>query len=177
MSGKHYLSVKLTDLPIAGGKLRGVFAIADIAKGEVLAVWGGRILTLDQLKSTDPMRELHAVQVEKDLFLAPINQMEPANYFNHSCNPSAGLRGQITLVSMRAIAQGEQVCYDYAMSEASSYNEFDCLCGGPNCRHQITGDDWKLTELWERYRGYFSPHVRRKINAWIEERGLHSAGV
>ena len=175
--GTHYLSPKLTVLPVVGSRLRGIFAITDIRADEVLAVWGGRIVTNVKLKSIQPLLQEHAVQVEEGLFLAPINQVEPANYFNHSCNPNAGLRGQIALVAMRPITSGEQVCYDYAMNNANPIEEFACICGELNCRRQITGDDWKLSTLWLRYSGYFSPYIRRKINIFIKERRLNFAGV
>ena len=40
-----------------------------------------------------------------------------------------------------------------------------CQCGGPDCRGRITGNDWQLPDLWERYRGHFSPYLQRRIDA------------
>ena len=56
---------------------------------------------------------------------------------------------------MRAIAQGEEICLDYAMCDGSSYDEFDCTCGLPDCRGRVTGEDWKRPELWERDEAIF----------------------
>lgn len=39
-----------------------------------------------------------------------------------------------------------------------------CGCGRPRCRGTITGDDWQLANLPERYRGYFSWYLQRKID-------------
>ena len=36
-------------------------------------------------------------------------------------------------------------------------------CGTPSCRGLITGGDWKLPELQERYAGFFSSYITRKI--------------
>jgi len=83
--------------------------------------------------------------------------------FNHSCNPNSGLSGQITLIAIREIERDEEVCFDYAMSDSSDYDEFECHCGQPNCRKKITGRDWKLPELQGRYRDYFSPYLQRRI--------------
>ncbi|HMY16300.1 MAG TPA: hypothetical protein PKA58_08205, partial [Polyangium sp.] len=52
---------------------------------------------------------------------------------------NAGLDGQIVLRAMRGIVPGEEICYDYAMSDGSDYDEFECTCGTPDCRQQITG--------------------------------------
>ena len=84
---------------------------------------------------------------------------------NHSCNPNAGLSGQICLIAMRDINVGEEVCFDYAMSDSSDYDEFECHCGAPNCRKKITGNDWKLLELHKKYEGYFIPYLQRRIQS------------
>ena len=42
-----------------------------------------------------------------------------ARFMNHSCEPNAGLSGQVVLVAMRDIRDGEEILYDYAMSDGS----------------------------------------------------------
>jgi hypothetical protein len=49
------------------------------------------------------------------------------------------------------------------MCDSLPYDEFDCDCGASNCRGRITGDDWKMKELQERYAAYFSPYLQRRI--------------
>jgi SET domain-containing protein len=140
----------------------GVFARAAIQKGERIAVWGGEVVTRENFdRLPDRLRRL-SVQVEEDLFLVALNE-GPADYINHSCNPNAGMNGQIVVVAMRDIAVGEQICFDYAMTDGSDYDEFECHCGAPNCRQQVTGRDWRNPELWEPYAGYFSPYLARRI--------------
>ncbi len=34
-----------------------------------------------------------------------------------------------------------------------------CRCGSPICRGIITGNDWQLQEVQERYQGHFSPFL------------------
>ena len=75
------------------------------------------------------------------------------------------MRNATQLIAMHDIAIGEELTYDYATSDASDYDEFDCACGSANCRVRITGNDWKLPELQTRYRKMFSPYMQRKINA------------
>ena len=64
---------------------------------------------------------------------------------------------------MRDIEAGEEVCFDYAMSDGEPYDEFDCQCGTPLCRGQVTGNDWQRPELQKRYDGYFSPYLQARI--------------
>lgn len=140
----------------------GVFALRPIHKDELIAVWGGKVVTRATLDTLpDRLRRL-SIQVEEDLFLVALHE-GPADYVNHSCDPNCGLRGQIALVALRDIAPGEQVTFDYAMSDGSDYDEFECGCGAPICRGRVTGRDWRLPELWTRYHGYFSPYLARRI--------------
>ena len=48
----------------------------------------------------------------------------PADWVNHSCEPNCGLSGQIALVALRRLEPGEEVCFDYAMSDGSPYDQF-----------------------------------------------------
>ncbi len=159
-----YLSRKLVlqHCPEKGG--RGIFALEPLVKDEVLAVWGGVIVPGSRLSEYPTYAQTHGLQVEDDLFLLPLTEDDPSDYFNHSCNPNAGLLGQITLVAMRAIETGEEVCFDYAMSDSNPYDEFECGCGSPLCRGKVTAEDWRRKDLQERYRGYFSPYLTRRIN-------------
>jgi uncharacterized protein len=160
-----YLSPKLEgrNYPEKGGY--GVFAREAVSKGEVLTVWGGFIVSGSQLSNYSEYVQTHGIQVEEDCFFLPLNGDDPADYFNHSCSPNAGLSGQICLVAMRDIQPEEEVCFDYAMSDSNSYDEFDCSCGTLDCRGRICADDWKRPELQERYQGYFTPYLQRRIDA------------
>jgi hypothetical protein len=77
---------------------------------------------------------------------------------------------------MRNIAQGEEICFDYAMSDGSPYDEFDCACDAPNCRGRITGEDWRRPELQRKYANWFSPYLRRRIEQLNPEQNYHPNG-
>ena len=47
----------------------------------------------------------------------------------------------------------------------TAYDEFACGCGAARCRGRVSGDDWRLPELRERYAGYFSAYLQRRIDA------------
>ena len=168
-----YLSQKLevrTALEKGGN---AVFARTSLKKNEVLAVWGGQVVTLEQVLALPREEQGHTIQIYDELYLAPMGMEEPADFINHSCNPNAGVCGQISLVAMRDINSGEEITFDYAMSDSSSFDEFDCSCGTIHCRGRVTGNDWKRPELWARYDGYFSTYLQNKIErlhrkTWIE---------
>ena len=107
----------------------------------------------------------YSLQVEENQYLVSLSDCEPPDYVNHCCDPNSGLAGQITLVAMRDIKPGEEITYDYAMSDGSPYDEFSCSCGSPHCRGHVSGEDWMRPDLWRRYAGYFSPYLQRRIMA------------
>jgi hypothetical protein len=158
-----YLNPKLHAAPIPEKGGMGVFAREFVEKGERLMVWGGAIVDDAQLQKLPLVLRQHSVQVEEGLYLASVIPDDNADYINHSCDPNAGLQGQIVIVAMREIEPGEEVCFDYAMSDSNPYDEFDCQCGAATCRKRVTGGDWMLPDLQERYKGYFSPYLQRRI--------------
>ncbi len=157
-----FLSPLLEGRRIADRGGRGVFAKGRVQAGKLLAAWGGDVVDREWLRQAGHRLTRLAVQIDENLFLVPARQ-GPADWFNHSCAPNAGLRGQIVLVAMRDIEAGEEVCYDYAMSDGSDYDEIDCQCGALTCRGRITGEDWRDPDLMERYAGYFSPYLQHRI--------------
>ena len=159
-----YLSSKLEGRPKANGSGNGIYSLEPIKKGELVAVFGGVVYEWDAFIHLPDRERSLCIQVEDRHFLVP-RPIGEGDYVNHSCNPNAGLSGQIGLVAMRDIKIGEEVCFDYAMSDTMAYDEFDCLCGASTCRSKVGGNDWQRPELQKRYAGFFAPHVQRKIDA------------
>jgi len=148
---------------VTGGK--AVYARDAIESGELVAVWSGRIVGADELDDLPPEIRRHTVQVEEGLYLASLSPNEAPDFINHSCEPNAGLDGQVAIVALHRIQPGEEVTIDYAMCDGSSYDEFECECKSTLCRGRVTGEDWRNPTLWERYAGHFSPYLERRIRA------------
>jgi len=161
----HYLSPKLEAWPAPNMGWMGVYACEPIRHGEVVAPRGGRVIPVEEIYYYNEELRRYLIQVEEGLFLTPSWPTEPAEYFNHSCDPNTGLSGQSALVAMRDIEAGEEVCFDYAMSESHPLFEFDCHCGSKLCRGRTSAEDWRNRELQIRYAGYFSPYLQRRIEA------------
>lgn len=143
----------------------GVFALEKILKGELVSLWGGKIVRRDELDSAMPRFTQRVLQVDEDLYLLTAEEKEPNDCFNHSCEPNLGFFGQVGLAAMRVIDAGEELTFDYAMSDGSPYDEFECACGSLNCRGRVSGNDWKLPQLWKKYDGFFSPYLARRIKS------------
>ncbi len=164
-----YLSSKLEGRPKADGSGNGIYTLQPINQGELVAVFGGVVYEWDAFIHLPDRERSLCIQVEDRHFLVP-RPIGEGDYVNHSCNPNAGLSGQIGLVAMRDIKIGEEVCFDYAMCDTMPYDEFECECGSATCRGYVGGNDWQKPELQKRYAGFFAPHVQRKIEAQRAEK-------
>jgi len=145
---------------------RGLFATADIAKDEIVAIKGGHIVDRKTLgEKITPVLGPVEIQIDDDLFIAPVTEEErelSMLYSNHSCAPNLGMRGEIIFVAMRDICAGEELTHDWAMTDDDDYS-IECNCSAPDCRKTLTGKDWQRPDLQERYAGYFSTYLSRKI--------------
>eukprot|EP01127_Copromyxa_protea_P016816 TRINITY_DN5070_c0_g1_i1.p1 TRINITY_DN5070_c0_g1~~TRINITY_DN5070_c0_g1_i1.p1 ORF type:complete len:194 (+),score=31.73 TRINITY_DN5070_c0_g1_i1:242-823(+) len=152
----------------APGKGYGWFAKETIEEGEWL--WRltysnrDRIFTFEEITSPDVVE--FVFQYDEDRW-EYIPKEDPNHYQNHSCDPNSWYQGAELMVARRRIEAGEEITYDYALSESKSpfpVLECECACGSEFCRKSITCDDWKIPEIRKRYRGHFLPYIERKID-------------
>jgi hypothetical protein len=163
----HWINPKLAVAECELGK--GQFATQAITGGGLLAVFGGRVMTLEEFDRLPPEIQHYPYQISEnpDLLFGPMRaeDISGGDFFNHSCNPNAGFRGALHLVAIRAIAAGEQVTFDYATCMTADFGNMPCACGAEECRGFISGDDWKIPGLQQKYVGYWQPYIQEKIDA------------
>ena len=155
----------------------GSFALELIPKGSHIATFGGPILTTAAFSLELPDVRSRSIQIERDSYLTGPPQREPGDTINHSCEPNCGMRNASQIVTIRDVLKGEELTYDYAMSDTADYDEFRCGCGTQTCRGTVTANDWKLPDIQVRYQGYFSPYIARKIVTEKQKRTLTKSGV
>ena len=161
----YYLhpSVELRESPLAG---MGLFATAAIRKGTIINIAEDNVVSLDEINSFTPAQNNFCYQIDARHYICPRDPENPTAdwYTNHSCDPNTGPGGdQYTMVAIHDIAEGEEITYDYAMTETDAAWSMVCHCGSHNCRGVITGNDWKNKNLQERYAPYFIPDILSKI--------------
>jgi uncharacterized protein len=164
MTALSYLSPKVAvkASPIQG---RGLFAVESIRSSEIVCVKGGHIFDKAELQNVAARLGPAEIQIADNLFIGPVNKEEREGsmiFSNHSCDPNIGVQGQIVFVAMRDISAGEELTHDWATTDDDTY-EMQCHCHSPNCRKVITGQDWKKRDLQEKYRGFMSWYLQRKI--------------
>lgn len=136
---------------------KAVFAGRDIQKGEVVAAFTGKIYELkddDMELPNDPpwyVRD-HAIQVGQNKW---VHTKGIARYLNHSCEPNCGIKNLVEVVAMRDIKKGEELTWDYDMTEDSDW-EMKCRCGAQSCRKVIRGYTFLPAKFKRKYKGYIS---------------------
>ena len=123
-------------LVVKRAPLRGdaVFATRAFAPGDRVFELEGALLEWSGGEARPPGGR-RWVQVGERSFLDVTGTV--ARFINHSCVPNVGIRGSRTAVAMRPIAPGDEVTYDFAMTELRL--ELVCCCGTRACRGLVGG--------------------------------------
>lgn len=147
----------------------GLFAIAPIPAGTIL--WRADPVPprfhIDEINSWPAEKRArflrHSTQVDTDWHAGFLEgATDSGDYMNHSCDPTAWFEDPFTIAARRDIAPGEEITFDYAMSEIREDFGLNCGCGSTLCRGRITPHDYRIRpELRERYGRHVLPHVMK----------------
>ena len=133
-------------------KGQGVFLTRPHLKGEVVIV--GKPL------STSQERSWRSVQTDVDTH---IRIDLPFEFVNHSCDPNCGVQPNehqgYNLVAMRDIEAGEELTFDYCMTEWTIVGFEDCHCGSDRCRKRVRGAKFLPLAKLREYKGFVAPYL------------------
>lgn len=142
----------------------GMYAKENISKGEMVFIKGGHIVKRETFYTSSVINSYLPISDEYYIAaMTPDEEEQIKLYNNHSCDPNCGMHGEITFVAIRDILAGEELTIDYAFVDNEEYS-FECHCGSHNCRGIVTGYDWKIKELQEKYYPYFAQYLKDKID-------------
>lgn len=146
----------------------GMFAKTEILPNEIVYIKGGHILTREEMFSSSVINSY--LPIDDNWVIGTQNRDEEELiklYNNHSCNPNCCVRGDIVFIASQEIHAGDELFIDYAFVD-NEYYRFKCSCHSHNCRKIVTGFDWQLKYLQEKYEiGFFSSYIQSKIHAGI----------
>jgi hypothetical protein len=150
----RYLSqVAVLETPNKG---KGVFAQKNFRPGD-LVVMGMPV-------ATSPERTWQTLQVDIDLH---VRMDEPFELVNHSCDPNCGIKRNrydgYDLVAMKTISRGEEITFDYCMTEWISIAVPHCNCQSSVCRDSIKGGKFLSDRLLEKYQGFLAPYYEKLL--------------
>lgn len=143
---------------------RGLFARTRLPAGTVVSRLGGRLVSGAQLRqlfaaAALEQRYVDTISVGEDTHLV-LPPGGPNGCGNHGCDPNLWWVDAYTLAARRDVAAGEELTNDYATSTADAAFRMACACGSALCRGLVTGADWRLPELRERYGEHWIPLLR-----------------
>ncbi len=129
---------------------KGAFAARDIAPREGIIEYLGERITHEEAdrRYDDESMDVHHTflfTVSSRTVIDASHGGNEARFINHSCEPNCEAeieRGRVFIYSLREIAAGEEICYDYAYQRSGDETEADevlyqCLCGAAECRGSI----------------------------------------
>jgi hypothetical protein len=142
----------LVEVRAAGVKGRGVFALRDFVRGQVVVIGKPLARAQERTWETLQMGIDHHIKID-----------EPFERINHSCDPNCGIQanqwGGYNLVAMRPIVPGEEIVYDYCMSEwVSIAIPGECQCGTSLCSGAVRGGQFLSQHALARYAGFLAPY-------------------
>jgi hypothetical protein len=145
---------------------QGLFTDRPIAEGELVIRWGGRILPAS-VRDAGGVRDHTSVAIAEGVVIAalPDQECSPDDFMNHACDSNLWMHDALTLCARRPVPAGGELTADYALwMDAETYvMRRECNCGAPACRRTVTGRDWRLAAVRERYAGHFSPFLLRRM--------------
>lgn len=153
----------------------GLFVIEPIVKGEIIGIKNGHIIdrkSLSVIGGFESELVSALMQIADDYFIGAMRDEELGAvnmHVNHSCDPNIGILGNIINVAIRDIPVGEELTADYAMAFSDPAFKIKCNCSTKNCRRIVVGEDWRKRKLQERYKGYFSAYLQKKIDQLNEK--------
>ncbi|MEI7719895.1 MAG: SET domain-containing protein [bacterium] len=117
---------------------KGVFAGQQIKKGESIRAMSGQRLSwgkVEPLVLSGALNVDDPFQVGENSFM--VLDPEP-RYFNHSCEPNAGVGEGSVLVALQDITKGEEIFFDYSTTVCTHCEwKMSCACGSGACRKVI----------------------------------------
>ncbi len=144
----------------------GIFATKNIKKGEIVAIWGGKVFLISDIKKQFARNkkriETSEIQIT-DKHCIVTETTEDCDRINHSCNPNTQIAGQIVLVARKKISPGDEITFDYETAEITRHTglPFKCNCQKRNCRKIIDGNAWKWA--YKKKPEILSWHLQKKL--------------
>lgn len=144
---------------------KGIFAKEDIKAGEKLMTWWWNYTNKVEAEQAKKEGKL-IMQRDEDLFSIEDRGNDTGYFVNHSCDANGWMQDAFTLIAKRDIKKDEEITADYVIWEwdEDKISKWECKCWSAHCRKRITGKDYQIKDVQERYKGHFSPLINKRIS-------------
>ncbi|WP_395023709.1 SET domain-containing protein [Comamonas odontotermitis] len=143
----HFSTGRRIQVRRSGVHGRGVFALQDIAEGEVIVEYAGKVISYEESQRRHPHDPAHPnhtffFQIDGHRVIDGGDGGNSARWINHSCDPNCfaeEVEDRIFISALRNISAGEELGYDYGLIIEERYTaklkaDYACHCGAADCR-------------------------------------------
>ena len=126
---------------------KGVFALADLAEGEVIIEYVGEVISWKEALRRhphDPLQPNHTFyfHIDDKHVIDGNAGGNSSRWINHACKPNCEADeqgGRVFIKALRNIEAGDELFYDYGLIIDARYTkkllaEYPCWCGAKKCR-------------------------------------------
>jgi uncharacterized protein len=126
---------------------KGVFALVNIPKHEVIIEYKGELITWQQAQDRHPHNPLEPnhtfyFHINEDHVIDGGVKGNSARWINHSCKPNCEadeIGEHVFIKAIKNIKAGDELNYDYGLMIDERYTpklkaEYPCWCGSKKCR-------------------------------------------
>jgi len=132
---------------VTNEKGNAVITTEPIKQGDTILYFDGKQIKIKDL----PKDNLdYYMQISNKTAVGPSGKVD--DYLNHSCAPNGAVIIEksklplfnqykikdkyvsVRLIALRPIEAGEEITYDYSVTQKDIESEFDCKCGSDSCR-------------------------------------------
>ena len=135
----------------------GILLTEPVKKGKTISYIRGKIRRLKIKNLKDSLSHSCWIGVGKEVWIDP---GYPFRYLNHSCEPTAGVKGKVTLVALKDLKPGEEVTVDYSLIEGDPAWFMNCQCGNKSCRRVIRSVEFLPPKTFKSYLPYIPSYFK-----------------
>ena len=134
---------------------KGIILTKDVNKDETIFLFLGKEVVFT---SGHWNRLPNASQIGYAKWIVPAKG-STGEYLNHSCTPTAGVKGKNRIVAMKSLKNGDEVTIDYALTETYPLWHMKCHCKSKNCRKLVKPYQDMPAWRMKRYVDYTSKYI------------------
>ncbi len=151
--------IKIVKSKIQG---KGIISAVELKKGDFVGFVKGPIKHKHNKGKKDSEANPDWVGFKKDYWIDPL---PPFKYINHSCEPNCGIKGTKSVYAIKNIKIGDELTFDYSISEIDLEWELDyiCKCGSKSCRKKICSIQSLSKKKIAEYLPYVPTHFIKYI--------------
>lgn len=150
------VSWEIRDADVKG---EGMFLTEPVQAGSVVFIARGPV-EFGHFEESDCYLYPDWYSVGRDIW---IDIQYPYIKINHSCNPNLGIDGVRCFVALRDIQAGEELTFDYSITDDEEDWVMHCSCKETACRNEVRAIQHTPVAALKQSLPYIPPYFRRKI--------------